>query len=73
MDSIDYNIKKSVKKVKMSEQHLNSIYNNDLYEDDFEAFKKDISYNDVMKFKIFDTILGKNLHLIFVLEKKKIG
>ena len=45
-----YNIEKSVKKVRMSEQHLNSLYGSEIIEDDFESFKKDVSFNDVLKF-----------------------
>ncbi len=67
-----YNIEKSVKKVRMSEQHLNSLNGNELIEDNFESFKKDVSFNDVLKFKIFDTILGKNLHFNICLEKQRI-
>ena len=72
MNINDYNIEKSVKKVRMSEQHMNSLHDNDLIEDNFESFKKDVSFNDVLKFKIFDTILGKNLHFNICLEKQRI-
>ena len=72
MNEIDYKIEKSVKKVKMSEQHLHNILNNDLCENEFESFKKDISFNEVMKFKIFDSILGKKLHYNICLDKQRV-